>query len=334
GGVDAARIADGPPGAADRVGRPWKRARSGTWTRMDLSGPPPLSTSFTARPRPPALDWRGCRTGTSHEGLGHAGHRRRGRRRGAAAAAGADQCPPGRADAGRGLRVVRLVPGRHRRAGTVADGRAHAAAAGAAAVRAAAVDLAGWDDRCRAGAGVDPAGAEDRCRRAGLPGGAGTGAGRAGARPFRRARCAASGRSAADRRRPAGPGRRDPGDAAMAGSMNPMELPAGQMHALESAYATPPRAYHDFSHVAEVLRHYDAVASGPGWVQPLEVRLAVLYHDAVYEPGRKDNETRSAVFAVEEIGRWLPDAGVDRARVAELIELTARHGQFRPGDFG
>ena len=116
--------------------------------------------------------------------------------------------------------------------------------------------------------------------------------------------------------------------------MNPMELPAGQMHALQSSYASPPRAYHDFSHVAEVLRHYDAVASGPGWVQPLEVRLAVLYHDAVYEPGRKDNETRSAVFAVEEIGRWLPDAGVDRARVAELIELTARHGQFRPGDFG
>src|SRR5690606_14783761 len=89
-----------------------------------------------------------------------------------------------------------------------------------------------------------------------------------------------------------------------------------------------------FSHVAEVLRHCDAVASGPGWVQPLEVRLAVLYHDAVYEPRRKDNESRSAAFAVEEIGRWLPDAGVDRARVAELIEITARHGQFRPGDFG
>ncbi|TWT23165.1 hypothetical protein FQY83_00470 [Luteimonas marina] len=111
-------------------------------------------------------------------------------------------------------------------------------------------------------------------------------------------------------------------------------LPAGQLEALEAAYARPPRAYHDFGHVQEVLRHHDAVAAGPGWVQPLEVRLAVLYHDAIYEPGRKDNEARSAQFAVEEIGRWLPDAAVDVRRVAELIELTARHGQFGPEDFG
>ena len=117
--------------------------------------------------------------------------------------------------------------------------------------------------------------------------------------------------------------------------MNAMlPLPEGQMHALELAYATPPRAYHDFNHVAEVLRHYAAVADGPGWVQPLEVRLAVLYHDAVYEPGRKDNEAQSAAFAREQIARWMPGAGVEVERVAGLIELTARHGQFRPGDFG
>ena len=110
-------------------------------------------------------------------------------------------------------------------------------------------------------------------------------------------------------------------------------LPEGMLHALEGAYARPPRAYHNFNHVAEVLRHYQAVADGPGWAQPLEVRLAVLYHDAVYEPGRRDNESRSAAFALEEIARWLPGAGVDGARVAELIELTARHGQHVPADF-
>ncbi|TYT27444.1 hypothetical protein FZO89_02340 [Luteimonas viscosa] len=111
-------------------------------------------------------------------------------------------------------------------------------------------------------------------------------------------------------------------------------LPPGQLEALEAAYADPPRAYHDFGHVREVLRHYDAVATGPGWVQPDEVRLAVLYHDAVYEAGRRDNEARSARFAVDEIARWLPDAGIESGRVAELIELTARHGQFGPHDFG
>lgn len=111
-------------------------------------------------------------------------------------------------------------------------------------------------------------------------------------------------------------------------------LPARQLAEIEAAYATPPRAYHDFGHVREVLRHYDEVATGPGWVQPDEVRLAVLYHDAVYEPGRKDNERRSAELAVAGIASWLPDTGIDAARVAELIELTARHGSFSPQDFG
>src|SRR3970040_632723 len=78
---------------------------------------------------------------------------------------------------------------------------------------------------------------------------------------------------------------------------HPLELPAGQLSALQAAYATPPRAYHDLRHVHEVLHHYHSVAAGPGWVQPDEVRLAVLYHDAVHEPGSGDNEARSAELA-------------------------------------
>jgi len=115
-------------------------------------------------------------------------------------------------------------------------------------------------------------------------------------------------------------------------TLPPLTVPPAQQNALEAAYAMPPRAYHNFSHVQEVLRHYDTVATGPGWQQPLEPYLAVLYHDAIYEAGRRDNEARSADLAVEHIARWLPDAGVDAARVAELINLTARHGTFVPGD--
>ena len=114
--------------------------------------------------------------------------------------------------------------------------------------------------------------------------------------------------------------------------MQPLQLPPDQLQALQAAYATPPRAYHNFAHVEEVLRHYDEVANGPGWQQPEEVRLAVLYHDAIYEAGRKDNEVRSADLAVEHIQRWLPDRGIDTARVAELINLTARHGSLKPDD--
>lgn len=113
---------------------------------------------------------------------------------------------------------------------------------------------------------------------------------------------------------------------------DPIQLPAEQWAALRAAYETPPRAYHNFTHVEQVLRHYREVAEGPGWNQPEEVRLAVLYHDAVYEAGRKDNEARSADLAIEHIRRWLPDSGIDAARVVELIDLTARHGVLAPLD--
>ena len=104
--------------------------------------------------------------------------------------------------------------------------------------------------------------------------------------------------------------------------------------ALQSAYATPPRAYHHFGHVEAVLGHYGEIVSGPGWAQPREAGLAVLYHDAVYQAGAGDNEARSAVLARQHIAYWLPHGAVDAGRVAELIELTARHGRFAPADFG
>ena len=113
----------------------------------------------------------------------------------------------------------------------------------------------------------------------------------------------------------------------------PLALPPGQLDALRAAYAEPPRAYHDFNHVAEVLRHYAAVADGPGWQQPAEVALAVLYHDAVYVAGKGDNEARSARWARDEIARWLSGSGIDAGRVAYLVELTARHGRHAPSDF-
>jgi len=113
---------------------------------------------------------------------------------------------------------------------------------------------------------------------------------------------------------------------------DPLTLPPAQQAALEAAYGQPARAYHNFAHVAEVLERWREVAAGPGWMRPAEAWLAGLYHDAVYEPGRRDNEARSAVLAREHIARWLPEAGIDAGRVAMLIELTARHGQLAPAD--
>lgn len=111
-------------------------------------------------------------------------------------------------------------------------------------------------------------------------------------------------------------------------------LPPGQLDALRAAYATPPRTYHGFDHVEAVLARFEEVSDGPGWHRPREAWLAVLYHDAIYEAGRSDNESRSAALAIDAIARWLPDAGIDGARVARLIELTARHGHVAPADLG
>ncbi len=115
-------------------------------------------------------------------------------------------------------------------------------------------------------------------------------------------------------------------------SVDDLDLPDAQRSALEAAYASPPRAYHNFGHVQDVLRQYHAVAQGPGWRQPREVQLAVLYHDAIYQAGRGDNEARSAELASQAIAHWLPDQGVDTERVMQLIQLTARHGGLKPGD--
>jgi predicted metal-dependent HD superfamily phosphohydrolase len=98
------------------------------------------------------------------------------------------------------------------------------------------------------------------------------------------------------------------------------------MRSVIASYAQPPRAYHSFAHVQEVLRHFDSV---PTWQHPREVYLAVLFHDAIYFAGKSDNEARSADLAVQAIETFIPKANVDTALVRNLIELTAKHGKLK-----
>ncbi len=96
------------------------------------------------------------------------------------------------------------------------------------------------------------------------------------------------------------------------------------------AHAEPPRHYHTIEHVLEVAARYREVARDAGWFQPGEVFAAVLFHDVIYVAGRRDNEARSAALAAGLLAAHAPD--LDTPRVAELIQLTARHGQLAPGD--
>ena len=108
----------------------------------------------------------------------------------------------------------------------------------------------------------------------------------------------------------------------------PLEVPAVMWSDLEAAYQTLPRAYHNIQHVHEVTAHYQNVAASIGWQNPKEVYLAVLYHDAIYQAGRKDNEARSAELALLAIEKYLGDESIDVAKVKSLVELTARHGHL------
>jgi len=112
----------------------------------------------------------------------------------------------------------------------------------------------------------------------------------------------------------------------------PFEMPAAMWAELEAVYQTPPRAYHNIRHVHEVAAHCKHVAASVGWQHPKEVYLAVLYHDAIYQAGRKDNEARSADLAIEAARKYLGSESIDLYLLRQLIELTAGHGNLKAED--
>ena len=61
---------------------------------------------------------------------------------------------------------------------------------------------------------------------------------------------------------------------------------------LDRRYREPGRHYHTWAHVASCLRELRRAGPGPAEAQALE--LALWFHDAVYRPGRGDNEQASA----------------------------------------
>lgn len=82
---------------------------------------------------------------------------------------------------------------------------------------------------------------------------------------------------------------------------------------LVARYAEPHRHYHNLQHIADVLETAEKLIDLAA--TPEAVRLAIWYHDAIYDTRAKDSEERSAQLATES----LRSIGVD----AQLIEKTA-----------
>lgn len=98
--------------------------------------------------------------------------------------------------------------------------------------------------------------------------------------------------------------------------------------ALLASWGQPHRRYHNIAHLRDVLSHADELADHAA--DPVAVKLAVWYHDAVYT-GRPDDEENSARRAEAELAALgLPPALI--AEVARLVRLTATHDPRR-GDY-
>lgn len=90
-------------------------------------------------------------------------------------------------------------------------------------------------------------------------------------------------------------------------------------------YMESHRHYHGVDHLLALAEWFEEVERGPGWRQPREVACAMLFHDAVYLPGRVDNERQSAALArllIPEHSKF----PIDMDRVDDLIVWTSQHG--------
>lgn len=99
------------------------------------------------------------------------------------------------------------------------------------------------------------------------------------------------------------------------------EVPADVLDELRARYGEPQRAYHSWAHIEALMRWFGEVR--PQLHDPEAVLYAVLFHDAVYDPARSDNEPASATLLRERMTGRLPPETLERAAV--LIEATQRH---------
>ena len=98
-------------------------------------------------------------------------------------------------------------------------------------------------------------------------------------------------------------------------------MPSPVLADLRRRYGESQRHYHTWSHVEAMLAWFDVRTAELHDVDG--VFLAILFHDAVYDPDRKDNEAASArLLAEASLPLW--SAGSIEA-AGRMILATARH---------
>ena len=99
---------------------------------------------------------------------------------------------------------------------------------------------------------------------------------------------------------------------------------------LVERYGEPGRFYHTLDHVAACLVEYEGV-SGLA-VHSFEVKLALWFHDVVYDPRVGDNVEKSVDYTVDVLAGLIDEASL--IRVCELIYATRHDGCVSGWDMG
>ncbi|PIY11448.1 MAG: hypothetical protein COZ18_04030 [Flexibacter sp. CG_4_10_14_3_um_filter_32_15] len=88
-------------------------------------------------------------------------------------------------------------------------------------------------------------------------------------------------------------------------------------------YKENTRHYHNWDHIKAMIKGLD---NYPEEINDrLSIELAIWFHDAIYVPLRKDNESRSAKFFHEQLSHYLP---IERTgKVMSYIEATKNHSK-------
>ncbi len=97
---------------------------------------------------------------------------------------------------------------------------------------------------------------------------------------------------------------------------------------LGTQYKEETRHYHNWQHIKAMIK---GLHSYPEEINDtLSIELAIWFHDAIYVPLRKDNESRSAKFFHEQLSLYLP---IERTRkVMGYIEATKNHSKTTDRD--
>ena len=93
------------------------------------------------------------------------------------------------------------------------------------------------------------------------------------------------------------------------------------LDAVFTAYQSPGRYYHSWQHILNCLAQFKRTT----FDEPRAVLLALLFHDAIYVAGRRDNERESADLAARLMQDSSNVTARERDAVVEMILLTASH---------